>query len=60
MLSDCPNCWDTPCTCGYEWRTYTKPYRIRQAAVVLGIPEARLAELVASDIPDVHPMNKEP
>ena len=18
-LSDCPKCWDTPCTCGYEW-----------------------------------------
>ncbi len=18
-LSDCPKCWDTPCTCGHEW-----------------------------------------
>lgn len=21
-LSDCPKCWDTPCTCGYEYREY--------------------------------------
>lgn len=19
-LSDCPKCWDTPCTCGHEWK----------------------------------------
>ena len=19
-LSDCPECWNTPCTCGYEYR----------------------------------------
>jgi hypothetical protein len=21
MMSDCPHCWDTPCTCGYEYLT---------------------------------------
>ncbi len=20
-LSDCPKCWNTPCTCGYSWET---------------------------------------
>ena len=22
VLSDCIKCWDTPCTCGYEYRNY--------------------------------------
>lgn len=22
MLSDCDKCWDTPCTCGWEYRDY--------------------------------------
>jgi hypothetical protein len=21
-LSDCPRCWDTPCTCGEYWKNY--------------------------------------
>lgn len=21
-MSDCPKCWDTPCSCGYEYRNY--------------------------------------
>ena len=21
-LSDCPKCWDTPCTCGYEYKDW--------------------------------------
>ena len=21
-MSDCIKCWDTPCTCGYEWKKY--------------------------------------
>lgn len=21
-LSDCPKCWDTPCTCGWQYRDY--------------------------------------
>lgn len=22
-MSDCPKCWDTPCTCGWEYRDYS-------------------------------------
>lgn len=22
-LSDCEKCWDTPCTCGHEYRDYS-------------------------------------
>lgn len=25
-LSDCPKCWDTPCTCGWEYRNYSVKY----------------------------------
>jgi hypothetical protein len=23
MLSDCSKCWDTPCTCGWDYKGYT-------------------------------------
>lgn len=23
MLSDCPKCWDTPCTCGYLYKDWS-------------------------------------
>ena len=23
MLSDCPKCWDTPCTCGYLYESWS-------------------------------------
>jgi len=41
-LSDCPKCWDTPCTCGYYWSHLDKTTRIKQAAAVLGIEEEEL------------------
>lgn len=22
-LSDCPKCWDTPCTCGHEYKSWS-------------------------------------
>ena len=28
-LSDCEKCWDTPCTCGWEYREYSKAYFIK-------------------------------
>lgn len=55
-LSDCPRCWNTPCTCGYEYRKMKKSYRIKLASVVLGIEESRLCTLISEEIPDKHPM----
>jgi len=23
-MSDCPECWSTPCCCGYKYKNYTK------------------------------------
>lgn len=28
-LSDCPKCWDTPCCCGHEYKTYSKDYFVK-------------------------------
>lgn len=25
-LSDCEKCWDTPCTCGYEYKKYSTSF----------------------------------
>ncbi len=25
-LSDCVKCWDTPCTCGWDYRNYSVEY----------------------------------
>ena len=28
-LSDCSMCWDTPCTCGHEYKEYSKDYFVK-------------------------------
>lgn len=52
-LSDCVKCWDTPCTCGWHWRNWSKAGRIKFAARVLGV-EASVLEKI--EIPERHPM----
>ena len=59
-MSDCIRCWDTPCTCGYEYKDYNRIKRAEQAAAVLGIskdsPEfQKLLEIT----PKIHPMKLE-
>jgi len=52
-FSDCERCWDTPCTCGWDYREWSLEERIKQASVVLGVtPEA----LSVVSVPTVHPM----
>ena len=60
-MSDCERCWDTPCTCGYGYRNYTKGLRIKLAAVILGIDTDTLLAGYTLDpfIPTEHPMKGE-
>lgn len=57
--SDCSKCWNTPCDCGWEYRTETRSYRILLASVVLGISINELTSRVGDIIPDVHPLSKD-
>jgi len=57
-LSDCIKCWDTPCSCGYDYRDWVKKYRIRQAAVVLGVSEEIIIDKLSDVIPEEHPMKE--
>lgn len=51
-LSDCAKCWDTPCTCGWDYRNWSKEARIALAAVVLGVDRQEIELL---EIPTLHP-----
>lgn len=33
-LSDCPNCWDTPCTCGKDYMSWS-PDMLREQIAML-------------------------
>ncbi len=33
-LSDCPKCWDTPCTCGYMFQHYSTDRRREIASAI--------------------------
>jgi hypothetical protein len=34
-MSDCPKCWDTPCTCGWDWRQKPLEDLIKQRDILL-------------------------
>ena len=36
-MSDCERCWNTTCTCGYDYRDYSRSQRVSLAAVILGV-----------------------
>jgi hypothetical protein len=54
-MSDCVKCWDTPCTCGYEYRNYSKRSRIKLAAAILGVHHEALEIRVRSMLHEKHP-----
>lgn len=55
-MSDCEKCWNTPCSCGWDYRIWTLEARIKLAAAVLGVkPEA----LLGAGAPEKHPMLEE-
>ena len=35
-LSDCPECWQTPCECGYEFKRASKEYKEKMTKSVNG------------------------
>lgn len=55
-MSDCIKCWNTPCTCGYEYRDYSKRGRLELAAAVLGVHVDALEIVTRPIIRAVHPM----
>ena len=57
-MSDCEKCWETPCSCGWDYRNYTKEARLKLAANVLGIPAAKLSDLLGNNLPKTHPMQE--
>lgn len=54
-MSDCIKCWDTPCTCGYEYRHMPKSARIELASVILGVEKKILTGMVKDIINPAHP-----
>jgi hypothetical protein len=52
-LSDCVHCWETPCTCGYEYRNWSKEARIKLAATILGIDKSFLAHMLWVKTPEM-------
>ncbi len=53
-MSDCVKCWDTPCTCGYDYREWSKKRRVKLASVVLGI-DIKIVKALGSAIPEKYP-----
>ncbi len=33
-LSDCIHCWNTPCSCGWDYRNYTIEYLEKQKVLI--------------------------
>jgi len=54
-MSDCPKCWDTPCTCGYYWHDASRKYRIDQASKILGVSIEVIEGKIGEFILEKHP-----
>jgi len=38
-MSDCPKCWETPCVCGHEYKSYSVKNKIELISAIVGISE---------------------
>ena len=54
-MSDCIMCWDTPCSCGYDYRSWNKERRIAYAAVMLGVEKRDIEKQLGEFILEPHP-----
>lgn len=55
---DCVKCWNTPCTCGYDYRHMTRDERIKLAAVILGVNQEMIIKCMIDVIHKEHPMKE--
>lgn len=55
-MSDCIKCWETPCSCGWDYKDWSKAKREHYAAVILGLEPKILRENLMT--PDEHPQKK--
>jgi hypothetical protein len=58
-MSDCVKCWDTPCTCGYDYCEWGFDRRLQLVAAILGIPIDAARYLLGHLENHVHPMAAE-
>lgn len=42
-LSDCPKCWDTPCTCGYMWESWSVASLTKHIAMLARIRDNKIS-----------------
>ncbi len=43
-LSDCIECWMTPCECGYEYRNWSIEAKIKQIKAIMGKDKKEILE----------------
>ena len=54
-MSDCEKCWDTPCSCGYDYRWMSVDKRLQLASVILGVSKDELKIATLLIVPEKHP-----